>query len=286
MLTTVTHELEINIGGIPILVRTESPAFVALLQERYSCFAHLPRRVPDHEPQSRVPPVYELEIELIPSRIITEEPDVSVRRESRWVMERGDFRAEWDPASGRGWVRQTPNPNSIDSVLRILHSLVLAREGGFMVHAASAVRNGRAFLFSGASGAGKTTISRLAPPDVLLLTDEISYVREVRNQRPEVSDAKSYEAFGTPFAGALARLGEGVRAPVAALYFLAQGPENRIEPLARTDAARRLLRNILFFAPDDELVRKLFDSVLDFVSRVAVCGLVFAPDARVWELIV
>ena len=38
------------------------------------------------------------------------------------------------------------------------------------------MRNGRAFLFTGVSGAGKTTMASLAPPDAALLTDEISYV--------------------------------------------------------------------------------------------------------------
>ncbi len=92
-------------------------------------------------------------------------------------MRRGDFRAHWDPSAGRGHIRQSANPYSIDSVLRIVHTLILAREGGFLLHSAGAIRNGRAFLFSGVSGAGKTTISRLAPPDVTLLTDEVSYIR-------------------------------------------------------------------------------------------------------------
>jgi len=39
------------------------------------------------------------------------------------------------------------------------------------------ISDGQAFLFSGVSGAGKTTMTRLAPPDVTLLTDEISYLR-------------------------------------------------------------------------------------------------------------
>lgn len=39
MLTAISHELQINIGGMPILIRTESPEFVALLQERYGSFA-------------------------------------------------------------------------------------------------------------------------------------------------------------------------------------------------------------------------------------------------------
>ena len=72
---------------------------------------------------------------------------------------------------------QNSNPYSLDSVLRILHSLILAERGGFLLHAASAICNGGAFLFSGVSGAGKTTMTKLAPPDVTLLTDEISYLR-------------------------------------------------------------------------------------------------------------
>ena len=99
------------------------------------------------------------------------------RLRGRWTIDRGDFHAECDLAAGRGRVRQSENPYAIDSLLRVLHTLVLAREGGFLVHAASAVRGGRAFLFAGVSGAGKTTISRLAPPDATLLTDEISYLR-------------------------------------------------------------------------------------------------------------
>ena len=92
-------------------------------------------------------------------------------------MERGDFRARWDPRTGRGSVRQNANPYSLDSVLRILHSLILAERGGFLLHSASAICDGRAYLFSGVSGAGKTTMTRLAPPDITLLTDEISYLR-------------------------------------------------------------------------------------------------------------
>jgi hypothetical protein len=249
--------------------------------------------------------VFELEVELVPQGIISDAEDARVRLEGRrWVMERSDFRAEWDPERRQGCVRQSPNPYSIDSVLRILHSLVLAREGGFLVHAASAIRNGRAFLFAGASGAGKTTVARLAPPDVVLLTDEISYVREARSQKSEVRSQNeetttcsssltpdtrdltpAYEAFGTPFTGELARIGENLRAPVAALYLLTQGAGNRIEAVSHAEAARGLLKNILFFAQDEELVRLVFQSAFDFVSRVPVRQLVFAQDARVWDLI-
>ena len=266
-LTAAAHDISIDIGGMPILVRTDSPEFSRILHDRYGNFAA----------NSPKYPVFELEMELVRSGSITDEEDVSVRRENgRWVMERGDFRAEWDPQRRRGRVRQTANPYAIDAVLRILHSLLLARDGGFLVHAASAVRNGRAYLFSGVSGAGKTTISRLAPSDAVLLTDEISYVRE---------GGGPYVAYGTPFAGELARIGENLHAPIAALYLLAKGSENRIEPVEEAAALRALMRNILFFAEDPQLVADVFQSASSFVRRVPVERLTFRPDARVWELI-
>jgi len=199
-----------------------------------------------------------------------------------WSLLRGDFRAEWDSKIGRGTIHQTANPYSIDAVLRIVHSLVLARQGGFLLHSASAVRNGRAFLFSGRSGAGKTTISRLAPPDATLLTDEISYVRKVENA---AGAPHGYIAYGTPFTGELAKLGENVKAPIAALYLLAQGPENRIMPISNAVAVRELMRHVLFFGHDEDLVNMVFQTVCDFVKRVPVRRLIFAPDARVWELV-
>ena len=337
-LAMAAYDVCIDIGGMPILVHTDSAEFAHLLKDRYGPFVvgSGPPADPSSEglatawngcgpytrgrPRSNAPSstgqgspfqaVFELDVELVAPGVVSGAEEVGVRLEGgRWVMERGDFRAEWDPKHSRGWVRQSPNPYSIDSVLRILHSLVLAREGGFLVHAASAVRNGRAFLFAGVSGAGKTTISRLAPPDVVLLTDEVSYVKPWKQatgnreqgatlglqdntqqptERAESSPASlfpAYEAFGTPFAGELARIGENLRAPVAALYLLTQGAGNAFEAVSHAEAARTLLRNILFFAQDEELVRLVSQSAFDFVSRVPVRRLVFAPDARVWELI-
>jgi hypothetical protein len=258
--------LVIEIGGIPIRLYTGDPAFLELLEQRYAGFVST-----THEAR------FEFHIELVPPQKISPDEDVRVHWNSgRWSMERGDFHAEWDPAAASGLIRQTANPYSIDSVLRILHTLLLATEGGFLVHAASAVRNGRAFLFAGLSGAGKTTIARLAPPDATLLTDEISYMRRMDDQ---------FYAFGTPFTGELARLGENVRAPIGALYLLAKGRENKIEPISSADAARGLLANILFFARDPELVKLVFHAACAFTDRVPVRRLTFLPDARVWEMI-
>jgi len=266
--TATFSDVTVEIGGLPIRLRTDSPSFHHELMERYQGFVTSPSGSP----------LFEFEIELVPPGRICEEEAVRVRLDAgRWFLQRGDFQAELDPKLGRGSIRQAAFPYSSDSVLRVLHTLLLAREGGFLVHAASAIRDGRAYLFAGASGAGKTTISRLAPGDVTLLTDEISYVRKTQD---------GYHAFGTPFTGELDRPGENLRAPVAALYLLARGPENKIEPVANAHAARGLLENILFFAADPELVNLVFQSACDFAGRVPVYRLEFVPNAHVWDMIV
>jgi hypothetical protein len=261
-----SYQITVEIGEMPIRLHTQDDSFRQLLARRYAGFVNSSR-----------PPRFEFDIELATPSVNAAADDVRVEMQNgRWRLRRGDFRAQWDPKAGRGHIRQSANPYSIDAVLRIVHTLILAREGGFLLHSAGAIRNGRAFLFSGVSGAGKTTISRLAPPDVTLLTDEISYIRHVN---------AGYRACGTPFAGELARVGENCSAPIESLFFLKQGPENKIEPIAKSEAIRRLMRNILFFAEDAELVRNVFQSACEFVERVPVQRLTFTPHARVWELI-
>jgi len=252
----------VEIGGIPIALSTCDDGFLDLLRQRYIGFL------------SSSSPEFELEFDLTGTVPLSDD-DVRVRRDGdEWLIERGDFHARWDPRAGRGSVRQNANPYSLDSVLRILHSLILAERGGFLLHAASAISDGRACLFSGVSGAGKTTMTRLAPSDVTLLTDEISYLRP---------NAEGYSAFGTPFAGELARAGENCTAPVSALFFLEKGPENRVHELSSAEAVRRLMRNILFFAEDRGLVEKLLATACEFVARVPIRRLTFYPDARVWD---
>lgn len=259
------EDVIVEIGGIPIQLNTDDPDFRALIEKRYAGFLN-----PSAVPACR------FQIQLTSNTHAADEDVRVFKIGSRWCLRRGDFRAEWDLCRREGWIRQSANPYSIDSVLRITHSLLLAMEGGFLLHAASAVRNGRAFLFAGISGAGKTTMARLAPADATVLTDEVSYVRRVGN---------AYQAYGTPFAGELARSGANLSAPLHTLFLLEKASANRIHPVPPRVAASELMRHILFFAQDADLVRGVFDSAVEFVSRVNIARLAFQPDARVWELL-
>jgi hypothetical protein len=258
--------LVVNIGGIPIRLRTVDSGFHQLLHTRYFGFLG-----------SADGTFREVSIELAPDAQFNSQSGARARLQNGvWMITRRDFQGFWNPGVQRGQVRQTANPYSIDSFLRIVHTLILAEEGGFLVHASSVIRNGGAFLFAGPSGAGKTTIASLAPSDTTLLTDEISYVRFKRGE---------YHAWGTPFAGELASSGENVSAAVAGVFFLSKGATNQVDLVSSGEAVRELLKSILFFSDDWVLVRQVFKSACGFISGVPARRLTFVPDVRVWELI-
>lgn len=258
--------MTVSIGGTAIRIATSDAVFDEALRAQYAGFIG-----PDRRDSIR------MTVRSILATGADPDADIEVKHENGcWVMVRGDFHASYTPAERTATVHQTAGRYGIDSAIRIIHSLELAERRGFLLHAASVIRDGRAFLFAGPSGAGKTTISRLAGEDTHLLTDEISCVRKCGN---------TWTAFGTPFAGELAQPGENLRARAEALYLLQHGPENQLEPLSATAATRSILRNVLFFAQDSRLSRLLFDTVCEFVESLRVFRLAFVPDARVWSLI-
>lgn len=265
------YSLDVGIGGIQVRLRTGSPEFINLMADRFRGFVgHVD--APDHVFDVDIVPVSYGDDESLDG-ITTE---VSVLREGPlWRLLCGDFDAKWDPRTRHGNVRLHPSPYSLDSVLRILHTVLLADQGGMLMHASSVVLDGRAYLFTGVSESGKTTISRLAPPHAHLLTDEMSFIR------PENGE---YFAYGTPFAGELATPGENLRAPLAGIFLLAKGPNNRIDAFDQGQAVRTLMANILYFAKDAALTAKVFDNAIALAASVPVKRLTFFPDARVWDL--
>jgi len=258
--------LIIEIGKFPVEFVAADPVFVDTLRERYSGFT---------TDSPSVSPV-RFSVETSPDPFPGEERIQMSRSDGCWQFGRDTFHAQWFPEKGCGSIRQTAGITPIDNVLRVLHTLLLVRRGGFLLHAASAIRNGKAFVFSGVSGAGKTTLSRMAPPDVTLLTDEMSYI---------CPDRDVYRAFGTPFAGDLGVNGVDVSAPLTEINMLAQGPRNKRELLSPATALAALLRNILFLAVDPEYVRLAFEAAYRAVSILPVYRLTFVPTEEVWEMI-
>jgi len=163
----------------------------------------------------------------------------------------------------------------LDSLVRILLSMLLAQQRGFLLHAATVVNNGRAYVFTGRSGAGKSTVASLSPKGTVL-TDEISLLRYVDG---------GWHAFGTPFWGEFRAEGVNIHAPIAGLYFLSQATEDRVERVSTPEALRAMLPNILFFSQERQMTEKLLGLLSEFVGSIPCYRLWFRKDRGFWNVI-
>lgn len=167
------------------------------------------------------------------------------------------------------------NEYALDSLLRILISWKLTGHDGFLLHAATVIRNGKAYVFTGRSGAGKSTVASLAPVGSVL-TDEISLLR---------FENGVWRAYGTPFWGEFRAAGSNTSAPVRGIFRLVQAAENRVTPLRPVEMLRALLPNVLFFSAEPEANRRLLEILGQAAKEISSYELAFRKDQTFWEVL-
>jgi hypothetical protein len=164
---------------------------------------------------------------------------------------------------------------TLDSLLRILLTWILLRRRGFLLHAATVVRDGRAYVFAGRSGAGKSTLASLAP-EGSVLTDELSLVRRENGV---------WRAYGTPFWGEFRAGDANSSAPIAGIFGLAQAGENSVAPLPPVEFLRALMANVLFFSANPADSRRLLEIVSQAAEEIRGYTLEFKKDRTFWEVL-
>lgn len=162
---------------------------------------------------------------------------------------------------------------ALDSLIRILLTVALLPKQGFLLHAASIVRDGRAYIFMGKSGAGKSTVASLSP-EGSVLTDEISLVRFVDGE---------WRAHGTPFWGEFRAAGHNRNYPIAGIYCLTQAREDRVAQLKPKELLRAMLPCVLFFSPEQRANEALLNILMRFVHEAPGYRLHFRKGVAFWD---
>ncbi len=155
-------------------------------------------------------------------------PEVRVERTSDSVsIDSSDFSAVIDLRERVARIEQRCAVHPIDSCLRIAYSALHPEHGGFLLHAGAVVRDGRAYVFCGPSGAGKTTIVDLLGG--MGLADEVVAI---------VPSSRGFAAAGTPY-----WVGTDASAPISALFFLRPSDTTRAVPHAG-DTAQAIWQSV------------------------------------------
>lgn len=138
----------------------------------------------------------------------------------------------------------------------------LLRFNGFYIHSSAVAYEGRAYLFSGPSGMGKSTHTRLWQStfgeEAKIFNDDKPVLRRI--------DGRWY-AYGTPWCGK-DHININVKVPLGGICFLRQADENKIRRLDSMEALQRILsqtirrrlnedETVLLLSHIDKLIREI-----------------------------
>jgi hypothetical protein len=175
-------------------------------------------------------------------------------------------RSEWEPRI-----------RSFENYIRAAVAWRAAARGGALVHAASAVRNGRGYLFYGESGAGKSTLSACNRRGQVL-SDDLSLVLP--------DGAGGLDVVGTPFRGTYEG-GPPVcgRFPLRAGFRLIQASCAAVQPVERARGLAELVGNLPFVAEAFSKRPDLLSGMLAAFGTLPLAHLHFSRDDTYWDAI-
>lgn len=156
--------------------------------------------------------------------------------------------------------------------------IYLLMNGGFYLHASAVAKDGKAYLFSGRSGMGKSTHTRLWQQefgeDTVVFNDDKPALRCI--------DGVWY-AFGTPWCGKDG-INRNMKVPVAGICFLQQAGENRIRRLSVPEALQRILEQTAWRRLRPERVSLLMGYLDDLITNIPVFELENRPEPAAAQL--
>lgn len=148
----------------------------------------------------------------------------------------------------------------------------LLQHDGLMLHASAVVLDGKAYLFSGPSGTGKSTHTRLWQKTfgegAIVINDDKPAIRKVDG---------TWYAYGTPWCGKDG-INRNKKVKLAGICFLEQAEENAIRRLNMVEATHKILWQTLHRFRTTEKMDMLLASLDKLVREIPVFELKNRPE--------
>ena len=148
----------------------------------------------------------------------------------------------------------------------------LLRQNGIYLHSSAIAYQGKAFLFSGNPGAGKSTHTRLWQSvfgeEACVFNDDKPALRFLDG---------TWYAYGTPWCGKDG-INRNMKVPVAGICFMKQAQENKIRRLSPLEAAQRIIAQTMSKFKMEESLDLMLGYVNNLVKTIPVFELENRPE--------
>jgi hypothetical protein len=159
---------------------------------------------------------------------------------------------------------------------QILSWGMLARCGGVILHSAVAVKEGVGWIFSGRSGAGKSTISELCHQAGWRILNDDRVMVFKRNGEWRVA--------GTPWHGS-GHFSEADEVPLGGLFFIEKADHDEVAPMPEKTIPLRLLDVAAIPWFEDEWSQQALEVVNQLAHEVCMDCLRFQKDGNAVEML-
>ncbi|MCY9660234.1 hypothetical protein P5G65_27550 [Paenibacillus chondroitinus] len=161
------------------------------------------------------------------------------------------------------------------ALMNLYSSYLVYHQCGLLIHSSCAIDKGKAYMFAGHSGAGKSTAAKLSHPRELL-SDEATIIKITPGQ---------ITVYDSPFRSELVRTGAGETSPLTNIYLLHQAMDNQLVPLSKSNSLLFLMNKVFYWSHSLEETRNIFRLLQQVVHSVAIFELHFQKNETFWELI-
>ena len=177
---------------------------------------------------------------------------------------------EWDLWLENADYETDPLEYPLDGL--ILYYLT-AINADIMIHASGVYYGGNGYIFSGISGKGKTTLSRL--------WDNVG-AQVIHDDRLIIRNTDGlYRMFNTPV-----YKNDGPKeSPIDKIFFIDHGAENEMNPVKEASAVSYVVANSIQHNYSPDMIARFLGSVSMMCSKVPVATLSFKPDRSIIEYI-
>ncbi|WP_026694387.1 hypothetical protein [Peribacillus kribbensis] len=202
--------------------------------------------------------------------------DVSITIDNNKIQyQRADYLIQVDPQYKNAVISVHDELALKHALTNLYSAFIVHHNWGLLIHSSCVIENKRAHIFSGHSGAGKSTAAKLSHPRELL-SDEATIVKV---------SAEGITIFDSPFRSEIQNKNKQGGFPLGSIQLLRQSLDINRERMGRADAMLQLMDKVFFWPCEREETVKIIGLLKALVSQTPVYRLDFQKNNRFWELI-
>ncbi|KEZ50313.1 hypothetical protein [Metabacillus indicus] len=202
--------------------------------------------------------------------------DVKVmKNEKQIVFKRADYKITADPSYSYAEISVYDELALKHALMNLYSSYIVHKNWGILLHSSCVLEKNHAHIFTGHSGAGKSTAAMLSHPRPLF-SDEATVLK---------IDAAQVTAFDSPFRSELHDSALVPFAELKSINLIHQSLVIERNQISKSAALMALFDKVFYWPSEKSETKRILTMLKDLVNQTEIFDLYFQKNDQFWEMI-